>query len=225
MWKARPVAVMALALSLVAAGCSVFGGMAADEPAFRVVERDGAIEIREYDGFAVAETTVDAPFDKAVGTGFRRLFDYISGANRRETKIEMTAPVVAEPEGEKIEMTAPVLAEPSTGTAADTAASLAPGSEESWRVAFVLPEGYTAGTAPTPTDPSVTLRDVPERRVAIIGFPGLFRNATGEAKREELASWLAARGLAHRGDWRMAGYNPPWTIPALRRNEVMVTLR
>jgi hypothetical protein len=225
MRKARSIGLLALAVSLVVAGCSVFGGKAADEPAYRVVEQHGAIEIREYDRFAVAETSVVAPFDEATGTGFRRLLDYISGANRGATKIEMTAPVLTEPKGEKIAMTAPVLAQPRNEMREVTAPSLMPEGEESWTIAFVLPEGVTAETAPTPTDQRVTLRDLPSRRVARITFTGRFRNATAEEKRRLLADWLAARGLTHQGDWQFAGYNPPWTIPALRRNEVLVTLQ
>jgi hypothetical protein len=201
MRKTRSIGLLALAASLLVAGCSVFGGKAADEPAYRVVEQDGAIEIREYDGFAVAETSVVAPFDEATGTGFRRLFDYISGANLGAAKIEMTAPVLTEPKGEKIAMTAPVLAQPRNEMR------------------------ETAETAPTPTDDRVTLRDLPSRRVASIKFTGRFRNAAAEQNRQVLADWLAARGLTHQGDWQFAGYNPPWTVPALRRNEVLVTLK
>jgi DNA gyrase inhibitor GyrI len=102
---------------------------------------------------------------------------------------------------------------------------LTPGGDESWTIAFVLPEGVTAETAPTPTDDRVTLRDLPSRRVASIKFTGRFRNAAAEEKRQLLADWLAARGLTHQGDWQFAGYNPPWTVPALRRNEVLVTLQ
>ena len=225
MRKARSIGLLALAASLFVAGCSVFGGKAADEPAYRLVEQDGAIEIREYAGFAVAETIVVAPFGEATGIGFRRLFDYISGANRGATKIEMTAPVLTEPKGEKIAMTAPVLAQPRNEMREVTASSLTPGGDESWTIAFVLPEGVTAETAPTPTDDRVTLRDLPSRRVASIKFTGRFRNAAAEEKRQLLADWLAARGLTHQGDWQFAGYNPPWTVPALRRNEVLVTLQ
>jgi hypothetical protein len=225
MRKTRSIGLLTLAASLLIAGCSVFGGKAADEPAYRVIEQDGAIEIREYDGFAVAETSVVAPFDEATGTGFRRLFDYISGANLGAAKIEMTAPVLTEPKGEKIAMTAPVLAQPRNEMREVTSSSLTPGGDESWTIAFVLPEGVTAETAPTPTDDRVTLRDLPSRRVASIKFTGRFRNAAAEEKRQLLADWLAARGRAHEGDWQFAGYNPPWTVPALRRNEVLVTLQ
>jgi hypothetical protein len=224
MWKARSFGPLGLALTLISAGCSVFGGEAADEPAYRVIERDGEIEIREYEGFAIAETTVLAPFNAATGAGFRRLFNYISGGNRSKEKIEMTAPVLTEPKGEKIAMTAPVLAQPSNELREVTASSLNPEGDESWNIAFVLPEGLTAASAPAPTDPRVTLRDLPSRRVASIRFSGRFQNATAETKRQFLADWLASRGLTHSGDWRLAGYNPPWTIPAPRRNEVLVTL-
>jgi hypothetical protein len=225
MRKAGSIGLLTLAVSLFTAGCSVFGGKAADEPAYRVVQQDGKIEVREYDGFAVAETTVVAPFDEATGTGFRRLFDYISGANQSATKIEMTAPVLSEPEGEKITMTAPVLAQPRNEMRAVTDSSLTPEVDESWTIAFVLPESLAAASAPQPTDSRVTLRDLPSRRVASITFSGRFRNSTAEAKRQTLADWLESRGLSHQGDWQFAGYNPPWTIPVLRRNEVLVTLR
>jgi hypothetical protein len=158
----------------------------------------------------VAETAVSGPFDDAVSAGFRRLFAYISGANRPAAKIEMTAPVLTSPEGEKIPMTAPVFVDPAGG---------------GWTVAFVLPAGVTSATAPQPTDPQVTLRDVPARQVAVVRFSGRFRREAAEANRERLAAWLAARDLKPADDWQFAGYNPPWTIPALRRNEVLVTLR
>jgi hypothetical protein len=102
---------------------------------------------------------------------------------------------------------------------------LTPGGDESWTIAFALPEGMTAATAPIPTDQRVTLRDLPARRVASITFSGRFRNAVAEENRQVLADWLTSRGLAHEGDWQFAGYNPPWTVPALRRNEVLVTLQ
>jgi hypothetical protein len=202
------------------AACSVFGGPAAEEPVYRVIETDGAFEIREYPPIVVARTAVAAESrGVAVREGFGRLFDYISGENlgARDgagdggAKIEMTAPVIVQQqaEGQKIDMTAPVLVTPGEGV---------------WETAFVLPEGYTLATAPLPASPDVTLAEIPGRRGAVVRFSGSF-GAENVAEHERLlAEWVDARALAHRGDWQSAGYNPPWTIPALRRNEVLVTL-
>ncbi|MXZ22014.1 MAG: heme-binding protein [Caldilineaceae bacterium SB0665_bin_25] len=209
-----------VALSFVVSACSVFGGKAAEEPAYRIVLADGAIQVREYGPYAVAETVVREPFDTASRAGFGRLFDYISGANQKAAMIDMTAPVAVA--SEEIAMTAPVLASPQPANGAP--GRLGDGAGAGWTITFVLPEGMTVETAPRPADARVTLRDVPARRVAAIRFSGRFRNAAAESQRRELAAWLEGRDLAHEGDWRMAGYNPPWTLPPLRRNEVLVTL-
>ena len=198
---------------------------AVDEPSYQVVRQDGDIEIREYRGYAIAEITVSAGFDAATQRGFTPLFNYISGANRTQSSIDMTAPVLVEPVSQKIEMTAPVLVEPRRTIGPDDGQSLTGNEISAWSIAFVLPENYTADKAPLPDDPRVTIRDVDQHRVGVIRFSGRFNERTAEARRIELADWLAAQGLEHAADWRVAGYNPPFTLPAMRRNEVLVTLR
>ncbi|MEL6209474.1 MAG: heme-binding protein, partial [Pseudomonadota bacterium] len=206
----------ALALSAVVTGCSVFGAPAAEEPPFSVTRQDGAIEIRDYSELVVARTTVAADSrDSAVGEGFRRLFDYITGGNAGDRDIAMTAPVIvadgeAAAEGAEIAMTAPVLVEESAGKA--------------WTTVFVLPEAMTLDTAPLPSDPTVSLGTIPGRRVATIRFSGFFSDSNIAEAEAELRAWLEAEQIAHRGDFTSAGYNPPWTLPWLRRNEVIVTL-
>ncbi len=207
------------------AACSAFGGKAAEEPAYNVVIEDGDFQVREYDGYAVAETMVSPPFDSATRTGFGRLVRYISGANSGSRKIEMTAPVELEPRGDKIKMTAPVLLGPVGYSGASQEPALTGSAIETWRMAFVLPEGYTAENSPVPSNPAVMVRDVAPRRVASVRFGGFLGDRKAEQERRRLAAWLEARGIEHDGDWRVAGYNPPWTIPPLRRNEVLVTLR
>lgn len=207
------------------AACSAFGGKAAEEPAYNVVTEDGNFQVREYGGYAVAETMVSPPYDSASRIGFGRLVRYISGANSGSRKIRMTAPVELEPQGEKIRMTAPVVLSPAAYSGAVQESALTGESIETWRVAFVLPEGYTAENSPVPSNPAVMLRDVAPRRVATVRFGGFLGDRKAERERKRLAAWLDARGMEHEGDWRVAGYNPPWTIPPLRRNEVLVTLR
>ena len=91
-------------------------------------------------------------------------------------------------------------------------------------LSFILPDGYTLDTAPVPASSRVDILEVEPQRVAAIRFNGRFKNYNGEANRARLATWLAARSLGHLGDWRLAGYDPPFTLPMLRRNEVLVTL-
>ena len=207
------------------AACSAFGGKAAEEPAYSVVTEDGDFQVREYDAYAVAETMVSPPYDSASRTGFGRLVRYISGANSGSRKIQMTAPVELQPQGEKIRMTAPVVLSPVEYSGANQGPALTGSAIESWRMAFVLPEGYTADNSPVPSNPAVTVRDVAPRKVASVRFGGFLGDTKAEQQRKRLAAWLDARGMEHMGDWRVAGYNPPWTIPPLRRNEVLVTLR
>ncbi len=214
-------ATLLVAVALFTSACSVFGGKAAEEPGYRVVLEDGGIEIREYDAYAVAWTTAPGSFDEAVQTGFQRLFRYITGENVSATDIDMTAPVLTEPE--RLEAAA-MVAEPERGNDDDGPTTLAGPGIGGWSIGFVLPAGYTAATAPLPKSADVSIGDVAARCVASIRFSGTLAEEAGEAERQSLERWLGARGLEHAGDWQMAGYNPPWTIPALRRNEVLVTL-
>ena len=215
-----PAWLCVVSLSFIVSACSIFGGKAAEEPVYRVVLEDGAIEIREYEAYAVAETLVNQSFDTATDVGFSRLFNYISGSNKESSNIAMTAPVFATPV--KIPVKAPVVA---VARSAGDSRVLTDDGSGGWTITFVLPNSYTTLTAPKPEDVNVTLRDVPASRVAAIRFSGRFRNEASELRRQELAAWLKVRGLKHEADWRMAGYNPPWTLPPFRRNEVIVTLQ
>jgi hypothetical protein len=67
--------------------------MAIEEPSFRVLEQDGAFELREYAPYVVAETRVKSDFESAGNAAFQRLFRYISGQNVAQEEIAMTAPV------------------------------------------------------------------------------------------------------------------------------------
>jgi hypothetical protein len=134
------------------------------------------------------------------------LADYIFAKDRKGAQIAMTAPVTQAPR-EKIAMTAPVSQQPSTG---------------GWTISFTMPTGYTMETLPPPADPSVRLVEHPARRLAVLKFSGLAGQSRMEAKRSELLAAVAKAGLSPKGDSVFAFYDPPWTLPFLRRNEVMV---
>ncbi len=204
--------VLAIAGALIVGACGVFGGPSAPEPAYDVLRAAPPFEIRAYPALAVASTAMGAGIGEGTGGAFRRLFGYISGDNLGDREIAMTAPVVQEPAGDdkgaRIEMTAPVLQQPE--------------GEGEWRMLFVLPAGMTADTAPVPTEGSVQVGTLPARSVAVVRFSGFLRDANVAEARDRLLAWMAAEGLAPAGPAEVAGYNPPWTLPWFRRNEILI---
>ena len=210
------------ALALVVAGAALWGPVVSstvEQPAYVVESVDGAIEIRRYAPMIVAEVDASGEREAAINAGFRSIAAYIFGANvpRRGTGAAGSG-------GEKIAMTAPVLQQGAveSETIAMTAPVLQQGDGITWTVRFVMPAQYTLDTLPRPTDPMVRLREVPGKRYAAIRFSGLNTPEALAARTDELAAALRARGLVPASAPLYAFYNPPWTLPFLRRNEVMV---
>lgn len=198
---------LVLALAPLLAACSVFGMRSGtEEPPFTVIARlggpSGQVEIRRYPPRLIAEMEVTGDEVSARSAAFRPLAAYIFGENAASERIGMTAPVAQA--GERIGMTAPVAQS---------------GGEGTWRIGFFMPARYTEATLPRPRDPRITIRTLPEAEVAVLRFSGL-------PGAEAVAAAQAALAAALQGsEWRAAGpggawfYDPPWTIPGLRRSE------
>jgi len=182
------------------------------EPDHEVEEALGRLEIRRYAPRIEARTTIDvADFDAALGQGFARLADYIGGANRGHEELAMTTPVVARGSlaGERLGRTGgPVITSHRGG----------------YTVAFVMPPDRTMDSLPRPSDERVRLHHVPERRVAALRFAGRYDGPTVAEREHELARLVAQHGLRAVGEPMFAGFDPPWTLPLLRRNEVWLEL-
>jgi hypothetical protein len=187
-------------------------GRFVEEPNYVVERRIGDVEIRVYDPAVRAETVVTADSSEAAANmGFRRLARYIFGGNRAGESVPMTAPVTQEVgRGESIAMTAPV-----TQTTE---------REGVWRVTFTMPRGRTLAELPTPVDPAVSLRSVPAQRVAVLRYSGTTPPARVAEKERELRDALASAGIEARGTALSARYDPPSTLPVLRRNEVWIAI-
>jgi hypothetical protein len=136
------------------------------------------------------------------------LFDYISGANQADAEIAMTVPVETTSGSQKIEMTAPVETQVD-GTGSTT-------------MRFFLPSRFTAETAPQPTDDRVRIVTIPEQSFAVLTFSGSRSEQAVSAKEEELRATLATLGVDAEATARAFFYDPPWTLPWFRRNEVAI---
>jgi hypothetical protein len=188
--------------------------MSYEQPDYTVIYTDGEIEYRQYEPYLVSETVITNSDDyrDAGNEGFRRLFRYIAGDNQARAKIAMTAPVQQAPSqtrSEKIAMTAPVQQS---------------ASEQGWTVSFMLPTEYTAETAPVPVDKRVYIREVPGRLMAVSTFAGRWTERNFAKYESELRDAIAAEGILAVGAVERAAYNAPYTLPFLRRNEVMLAV-
>ena len=209
--------------------------MATEEPKFELLAKHDAIELRRYPAFIVAETTVDGDMDAASGKGFRAIADYIFGNNKitgastdnASAKIAMTAPVAMAPlpaASQEIAMTAPVTMEPvAEATPGSTSTQTLQGAKR-WRVHFVMPSQYTLASLPQPNNPGVQLRQVPATTWAVLTYSGFNTEAGTQKRTDELLAWLAGEKIKPIGSPQLARYNPPWTLPMFRRNEVMVEI-
>lgn len=214
MEKTHKLGAIAL-VAILLGGLTMFTSARAErvaEPPYTLVTREAAFEIRDYQAQVVAEVIVSGTMGQASNRGFSPLAGYIFGGNAPRAKIAMTAPVVRQ-QGTKIAMTAPVTRQ-ATGTQ----------QGETWKVRFIMPAGSTLATMPAPNNPNVALMEEPSRRYGVIRFSGLGSASTFESKAAELRNILAQRRLVPIGKPIFASYDPPWTLPFMRRHEVWLEL-
>jgi predicted transcriptional regulator len=174
---------------------------------YTILEKQGQFEIRQYPSCLIAETIVDADFNKAGNIAFGRLYKYISGDNRKQESIPMTAPVSQIETSEKIAMTAPVNMQQTQGK---------------YAVSFLMPSQYTMETLPVPSNEAVVIKNVPARKIAAIRYSGTWSQKRYEAKKASLNEFIQKKGLSSIGEPVFARYDPPFQLWFLRRNEVLI---
>ena len=165
-----------------------------EHPKYRVVEADGKFQIRDYPSMIVAQVELTGSREAALNKGFRMIAGYIFGGNSTAHKVSMTAPVAQQAVDGK------------------------------WRVRFVMPATYTMDSLPRPKDPAVHLEQIPAQRFAVIRFSGLAGDRSLARHEQSLEGFLREKGLKALSAPVDAYYNPPWTLPFLRRNEIMVQI-
>lgn len=204
--------VLVLFTVVLLAGCAVVGKSNVEIAPYTVLQaaESQRIDIRQYESMILVSADMSQQGQNAA---FRKLFRYISGDNEGGREIAMTAPVFMgqdmQSQGVSIAMTAPVFMT---------------SSSEQARMSFVMPANFTLNTTPKPTDPSLTVSEVSQYRVAVIRFSGRLSESNVAKHTAILKQWLQEQGIAPAGEAIKAGYNGPLTLPMFRRNEVLIVL-
>jgi DNA gyrase inhibitor GyrI len=215
--------------------------MAIESPLYTVESKDGDIEIRKYDDYIVAQVDIESDYDSALTNGFRILANYIFGANHKKSNIKMTAPVTGEnlTESEKIPMTVPVTEEDTSQKIAMTApvteedtsekiAMTVPVTSEEdkhiYRISFTMPSKYTMETLPLPDDDRVKIKEMKNKRAAVITFSGRAKEKLARKEIKILKKWLAENDNEPKSNFIVAQYNHPLVPGFLRHNEIIVEI-
>lgn len=168
-----------------------------DTPQYAVLKTTSNYEIRKYSSYSVC--TTELPMDAEIAMspvasakGFNILADYLFGNNNKDTKSESMA------------MTTPVIV-------------------GNGKMSFILPSGKVASNAPTPATSDISIKDIPSEIVAVREFPGIATDGEVSRQRAVLEDALLADGLQFDNiSFQTLQYNPPYTLPWLRRNEVSI---
>lgn len=181
--------------------------LAIETPDYQVALRQGGVEFRYYKPFIIAETLVSGEVDyrAAARQGFRRLFNYISGDNLTKERILMTAPVRQLPA--------------SAGQASKKVTT-----DVGWKISFVLPGKYTRVSAPVASDSRIRIREVPAQLMAALQYNGRWTQEILNKHTQQLHINLQKMAVRHGNNTLSAVYNSPFSLPFLRRNEVMVSV-
>lgn len=194
----------------------VFGKICVETPKYQVIKSTADYEIRQYPAAVIAQVTYDpTQFKGGKDGGFTVLANYIGAfsnpQNTKPEKIAMTAPVITQQSSaEKIAMTAPVVTKEGGDTKTVT-------------MQFLLPAKYQkAEEAPKPVDERVVITEEGERKYGVVTFGGGASEKVVEDRVEKLKRVLEKDGFKIIGEYLLARFNPPWSLPAFRTNEVMI---
>lgn len=197
----------------------ILGKITVETPKYQLLQATADYEIRLYGPSVVAEVTYDpAQFRGNKDGGFILLANYIGALgnpqNTKPEKIAMTAPVITKSPsspGDEIEMTAPVLTKE--------------GESNTVTMKFILPSKYTSAEGtPKPLDERVVIREEAERKFGVVKFSGTTSEKVVKEKVKKLRESLKRDGYRVSGDYLLARYNDPRTLPPFRTNEVMIPI-
>ena len=153
-------------------------------------------EIRQYEPRVGALTIIQNNFEKAIKEGFNLLAAYIFGQNTTKAKIAMTAPVEQREDSTK----------------------------KNWLITFSMPAKYKLSELPSPKDSRITLKQIETQKVAALIFSGFCTEKKATQNTNLLLDLIEQHGYTPTGFCILARYDPPWTLPCFRHNELLFVI-
>jgi len=158
-----------------------------------VLKKWGNFEIRQYEPRVIAQTAIQNDFEQAIKEGFNILAAYIFGQNATKTKIAMTVPVE-----QRKDVT-----------------------QKNWLIAFSMPTKYKLSELPSPKNPQITLKQIEAQKKAALVFSGFCTEKKAAKNTTLLLELIEQHGYSPTGSCILARYDPPWTLPCFRHNELL----
>jgi hypothetical protein len=160
-----------------------------------VIRKAAGYQVREYETYILSEVDVTGDLSDAVTKGFRIPAGYIFGNNVKRESIPMTNPVSV-----------------ATGTGTPT-------------VSFVVPSKYGLDTLPAPVDQRVRFTVVPSHQATVLAFSGYAGMKRVSKETIRFRALLDRDGVDLDSEISLAQYDPPWSPPFLRKNELIGTFK
>ncbi len=176
--------------------------MALEEPKYEIIKTTKDYEIRKYFNRLAVQTEYSYE-----DSGFRYLFNYISGENSISEKVSMTVPVT---QSVKIDMTSPVAQFNKDGKMV---------------MQFYLPSKFTIENAPQPTNNRVKLITMNGGYFAVLKYSGRSSDKNYLKKLNKLKDYLIKDQIEMLDSGTKATFNGPFTLPIFRRNEAMIKIK
>ena len=174
-------------LSIIALGLIItVKAMAYEEANYETIKTNKVYEIRQYSDRLAIETS-----NSNQNSGFKKLFNYISGKNETNEKIKMTTPVT------QIK------------------------KKGSMTMQFYLPSKFNKDNVPNPSRSDVEIVNIEGGYYAVIRYSGRSSDKNFIKHKKVLENELNKDDVSILSPAIRATYNSPFTLPMLRRNEVM----
>tara|TARA_B100001287_G_scaffold43859_1_gene33023 strand:+ start:941 stop:1459 length:519 start_codon:yes stop_codon:yes gene_type:complete len=166
-----------------------------NEPYFELIQKNKNVEIRQYGENIIAKTSLKNGDINQNSSMFRTLADYIFGNNTQSKKIPMTTPVMTRYD------------------------------DESYDMIFFMLDTKEIEDLPEPVTKDVIIEKVFLNKVVVIQFSWWASEKNIAKYNSILKKYINDNNLEVTSGLMVAQYDPPFTLPNFRRNELMYQIK